>query len=258
MSISENEKKGISGSTLKLIAVVSMLADHTAAVIFPYLLLMNGIYDVSNCSLSYMSGLLERGSVGVIYIAYQIMRRIIGRLAFPIYCFLLVEGFERTRSRLKYGIRLLLFAVLSEIPFNLAFCGMPYASYYQNVFFTLLIGLILMQGMQLVEIKMQNIGISWVFKILLVFGACVLAEAICCDYGANGILAIALLYVFRKNKWEQMIAGCIGFIWEITAPLAFIPISFYSGRKGMNMKYFFYAFYPLHLLLLYGILQFVI
>lgn len=233
----EKQKSGIDAGTLKGIAVVSMLIDHTAAVLFPYLLLEGG----------------EQ-----LYMIYQIMRGVIGRLAFPIYCFLLVEGFEKTRSRWKYGTRLFLFALLSEIPFNLAFCGSVSGPHYQNVFFTLFLSLLLMQGMCMADDRIENKWLNAGGKIALTALLCFLAEQIRCDYGAKGVLAIALLYLFRKNKWEQLLAGCISFSWEITAPLAFIPIAFYNGKKGIGMKYFFYVFYPMHLLILYGILQIMI
>jgi hypothetical protein len=84
----------------------------------------------------------------------------------------------------------------------------------------------------------------------VIFGFALLAELIGCDYGAKGIAAVALLYLFRRDKWEQIIAGCVAFLWEITAPLAFIPVAFYNGKKGLRLKYVFYLFYPLHLLLL--------
>ena len=140
----------INGSTLKLIALISMLTDHTAAVIFPYLMIKYEVYTI-DFSMDYASMALSQGLAGWLYILYQIMRRGIGRLAFPIYCFLLVEGFERTHSRAKYAFRLFLFALISEVPFDLAFHGYRVYLYYQNVFFTLLLGLLMMWAMKELE-----------------------------------------------------------------------------------------------------------
>lgn len=224
------KNKGLSGSTLKIMAMVSMLVDHTAAVLLSSLLTGNEFQKVN-----------------------WIMRYLIGRFAFPIYCFLLVEGFQRTGSRQKYVLRLFLSAFLSEIPFNLAFYGKIWEMSGQNVFFTLGLGLLMLTGMEELEKRCPNIWVVYIGKGLVFLTAASLSELIRCDYGARGIIAIALLYLFRKNKVEQLIAGCIAFLWEITAPIAFIPVAFYNGKRGLGIKYGFYAFYPVHLLLLYGI-----
>lgn len=133
----------MSGSTLKIIALVSMLIDHMAAVLLPYPMMEHGVYYLG-FSLEYAATVLGEGPAGWLYILYQIMRRLLGRLAFPIYCFLLVEGFERTHSRAKYALRLFLFTIISEVPFDLAFNGRIFYTHYQNVFFTLFLGVLMM------------------------------------------------------------------------------------------------------------------
>ncbi len=238
---------GISGSTLKTIAVISMLTDHVAAVLLGYVLTQKGVYSVANISLKYMWEFAQTGMTGRAYFAYQIMRRVIGRLAFPLFCFLLVEGFEKTRSRTRYAIRLLGFALISEIPFDLAFRREIFNPTYQNVMFTLLLGFLMMWAME--ELERRWKGSPLMIAVWgLVFAAAFLAEWGCCDYGAHGMIAIALLYLFRRDRRAQIIAGCIAFLWEVTAPLAFIFIAFYNGKKGRGSKYFFYIFYPAHLL----------
>lgn len=245
------KKAGISGSTLKIIAAVCMLVDHTAAVLLGQILLNNGIYSVTNVSFEYMQELIQTSSIGWVYLAYQVMRRIIGRLAFPVYCFLLIEGFEKTSSRRKYAGRLFLFAMLSEVPFDLAFHSMLFYSTYQNVFFTLFIGFIMIWLMETIEKRCQNLFLKLTGWLVVFLAAAVLMEILYCDYGAHGAIAIALLYLFRKRKLDQIIAGCAAFLWEITAPFAFIFIALYNGKRGLKLKYFFYIFYPAHLLALY-------
>jgi hypothetical protein len=179
------------------------------------------------------------------------MRRIIGRLAFPIFCFCLVEGFMRTGSRKKYAGRLMLFALLSEVPFDLAFWGSYLEFQHQNVFFTLLLGYLMLWGMERLNDRMHQQWMAYLGRLILFLAVAFLAEGISCDYGAKGILALALLYEFRYQKEARLVAGCAAFIWEPAAMLAFIPIGCYSGRKGRQNKWFFYVFYPVHLLLLY-------
>lgn len=224
--------KGISGSTLKIIAVISMLIDHTAAV------LLDPVF-------------LKFGYTQELHIVYIIMRYFIGRMAFPIYCFLLVEGFEKTRSRLRYAGRLFAFALISEIPFNLAFKGSISDFSYQNVFFTLFLGFLTIWGMA----ELEKVKTALVLKAagmgIVFLAAAFAAERLYCDYGTHGIIAVTLLFLFRKNKVTQIIAGCVAFLWEITAPFAFVFVGFYNGKRGLKLKYVFYLFYPLHLLVLY-------
>lgn len=249
--MTETVKKGISSSTLKLIAVFSMLVDHTAAVL---------VWNPLNPEAATIVQNMEMGW-NAQWLIYLFMRYPIGRLAFPIYCFLLVEGFMRTRSVGKYALRMFLFALISEVPFDLAFYGKVWEINGQNVFFTLFLAIAAMAGMEFIREKTgQKLQKQWLIRggqLLWVLAVCVVASLICCDYGAKGVLVVLVLYLFRYNRGTQILAGSVAFAWEITAPLAFIPIHYYNGKKGLQMKYFFYAFYPVHLLVLYGILMWV-
>lgn len=244
-------KKGISGSTLKWIALFSMLIDHSAYVLIVPILVGNGIYSVADSSLAYITELIRQGNVGWYYLAYQIMRRIIGRLAFPIYCYCLVEGLGRTKSRAKYAGRLAILAVLSEVPFDLAFYQTTLEINNQNVFFTLLLGFLMMWGMEKLPELTKNAWLNGLGQMILFFGAGFVAEWISCDYGFKGIIALMMLYLFRYRRGLQILAGCIAFIWEPGALLAFLPVGLYNGTKGKQNKLFFYGFYPVHLLVLY-------
>lgn len=111
-------KKGISGSTLKMIAIVTMLIDHIGAAVLARLLMVNGLGELDQTNTDAIMQWLSAN--GALYWMYTVMR-MIGRVAFPIFCFLLVEGFLHTHDVKKYAMRLGLFALLSEIPFDLAF-----------------------------------------------------------------------------------------------------------------------------------------
>lgn len=232
-------EKGMTGSSLKMIAIITMFIDHTAAVILERVLYGQGL------SAETMN----------LYIVYMVMR-LIGRLGFPIFCFLLIEGFCHTRNVKKYALRLFLFALLSEIPFDLGFIGSAFYWQYQNVFFTLFIGLLVLIGFRFGEER-----IRWGRAFLIVFDFLVLLAGMCAanwlmtDYSGMGVLTIAAMYLFRKNRVLEAGVGCTVLtmmsLSELTAFFTLIPIHMYNGKRGWNLKWFFYVFYPAHILLLY-------
>lgn len=237
--IEQTYKKGWSNSTLKIIAISTMFLDHIGAVLLePYIV-----------SYSFPEWLF--------YI--DTLLRLIGRVAFPIFIFLLLEGVEHTSNRRKYGIQLGIFALIAEIPFNLAINGTWLYIGYQNVMFTLLLGYLAISIYEKDSKKEENFileqGKATINLISLIkwlgIGLCiVIAHIGKTDYGAFGVIAIFLLYRIKKEKKSLCKFGSILFLWEITAPIAFIFISKYNGKRGLKIKYIFYWFYPVHLLLL--------
>lgn len=233
----------LSSSTLKLIAIVSMLIDHVGAAILENIMYYN-YYDLSvevYNNLVYVDNIL----------------RSIGRIAFPIFCFLLVEGFFKTRNVKKYMRNLLIFSIVSEVPFDLAFSRTLISWNHQNVFFTLFLGIsalaILNWSLTLYKNKKIGLVIYSVLSVIAVVASMALAFYMRTDYNAIGVAIIIILYAFRKNRYVQSVLGAASFTWEMPAPFAFIPIILYNGKRGLNLKYFFYAFYPVHLLILYYI-----
>ncbi|MBO6133322.1 MAG: hypothetical protein J6P05_03200 [Lachnospiraceae bacterium] len=209
----------LSSFALKLIASLTMFIDHMGAGIFTRAL-----------------GL-----------------RIIGRLAFPIYCFLLVEGFHHTKDRFKYLQRLIIFAFLSEIPFDLLTRNKILEFEHQNVYFTLSMGL----GLLILLSQEMN----FILKGLLCFGISILALETHVDYRHFGILLILLFELFRDYRPFAVWTTSRVLFWDSAIEgfgvLAHIPISLYNGKRGGNgMKWFFYFFYPGHLLFLYLIRRF--
>lgn len=227
------ESSGISSGMLKIIAIITMLIDHVgAAVVWRYL------NFTGNWSL---------------YPLYYAMRQI-GRIAFPIYCFTLIEGLERTRHRGKYLGRMFAFALISEIPFDLAFKSQVIEFAYQNVFFTLTIALTAMIGLEWVREKNQSPIRQSVLNFLIIASAMILAYVMKTDYDCPGVCCILLMYFLRKNRKAELLVGYMAFLillGEWAAFPAFIALAFYRGRKGFSAKYFFYGFYPVHLLILY-------
>lgn len=246
MQPKNNYHFSITGSTLKIIAILIMLIDHIgAAIVGPLRYSLAQNYPaLSRCFLD----------------LYPVLRNI-GRLAFPIFCFLLVEGFTHTRNVRKYALRLFLFALISELPFDYAFTNSLFAWRHQNVFFTLLIGLLVMIGMSYFEYRECRTKAGQYINVLMQFliavAGLILAKELYTDYGYKGVFLIEVLYFLRLDKKLQTIFGAIAISWEATAPLAFLPIWFYHGERGRQLKYFFYWFYPVHLLIL-GLLRHVV
>lgn len=245
-------RRGITGNTLKWIAVIAMIIDHTAAIILERILMQNGAGNIVDAEAASM--FLEQNAV--LYYTNFVMRIIIGRLSFPIFCFLIIEGFLYTHNVKKYIGRLALFAIISEIPFDLAFSGEFIAWGYQNVFFTLLIGLLVITGFRFVEQKREWNKVLRLFLYLIIIAAgCAAATYLKTDYSMIGVLTIVVMYLFKENKMGAACVGCgtltLMSLTEITTFLSLIPIYLYNKERGKGNRWFFYVFYPLHILILY-------
>lgn len=240
------KKTGLTGSHLKWIAIVTMFIDHIGAF-----LLEKGLLPLV------AGAVLAGNSMEFLPTDYQFWYRFddvlrsIGRVAFPLFCFLLTEGFLHTKNVKKYALRLGLFALISEIPFDLALYNKVFTLSSQNVFFTLFIGLLVLWGLRYFE---ENLPTHLApLRYLAAITGMMAAHFLQTDYAAFGVLLIWLLYEFRNNRLWQCIAGAILTLFHSsTAFLAFLPIYFYNGERGKQLpKYFFYAFYPVHLILLF-------
>lgn len=239
--------RGITGSTLKVIAMVSMLLDHIGVIVLQRMLVQRGLLEVVNGPLY---DAFIAGNAGLYYTL--VVLRCVGRMAMPIFCFLAVEGFLHTRSLRKYLGRLFLFALLSEIPFELAFVGMTPDIGFQNVFFTLLLGLLAIAGIRAAGRMLWPPvwrALAGMWAVVMCGGAAVVLRT---DYDVAGVLAIVALYLFRR--WRVLAAGlgCAALL-EIPALASLVPIGLYNGQRGRGNKWLFYVFYPAHILLLYAL-----
>ena len=206
--------KCISGSWLKVIAMLSMFIDHIA---YYY-----------GCDNPYL---------------YELMRTV-GRIAFPTFAFLLAEGFVHTRNRQKYLISLFAFALLSEIPWMLLNHDGSH-----NVIFTLLAGIL---GLHVIE----NSKSHWITAICvtLIGLATIFSDT---DYSWRGFGLVLIFYMFRGRPELQTLFG-IPLMYEygiLGVLVAFSVIWLYNGERGFIQgkawKYAFYAFYPVHLMMIY-------
>ena len=234
----------LTGAHLKWIALSTMLIDHIGAV-----LLETGPLPLTADAVLAGNSFRYLPADYTFWYTINFILRLIGRIAFPLYCFLLVEGFFHTKSLLKYTLRLGMFALISEVPYDLARSGSPIDFEMQNVYFTLLIGLLVLWAMKELDASLP-VHMAPV-KYLAALTGMMIAEFLQTDYSAFGVLLIVLLFLFHNNRKQQCILGAVSTLWEYTAPLAFLLTWHYNGERGKQLpKYFFYTFYPLHLLLL--------
>lgn len=231
--------KFLSGSSIKLIAILSMLIDHFAAVV------LTRYYSLSS-------------EPEKLYKIYEIMRAI-GRLAFPLFCFFAVEGFLYSKNRFKYLSRLAIFAILSEPAFDMAFSGQWLDFTQQNVMLTIFMGIIgiwLFERIQeIIHSKFGKNPLSYIIGIIPIFAIAHIAHILHSDYGAVGIFTISVIYILNEYKPFAFLVGISVLVLgygqiELSAFWAIIPILFYSGKRGFGLKYFFYLFYPIHLAIL--------
>ena len=267
-----SKKFEITGAALKWIAIITMLIDHIGAAIL-------------EPSIPWDSPDVFDNSIFV----WDSLIRGVGRIAFPIFIFLIVEGFFYTRSRKKYFIRMLMFSLVSEIPFDLAFQSGAFPkggltldspAFFnmesQNVFFTLTLGFLAMWLTETVEGFLNNKiatdanskssiflyrFLLILFIFVIVMGCALAAEYLETDYSSYGVLAIFACYLAKKKSGNyplMMLAPVVVLILMSTSEIpALIDVGLvllYHGTKGKNInKWFFYAFYPVHLLVLWAI-----
>lgn len=208
----------LTGFTLKMIAIAAMLIDHIGHLFFPELIVL----------------------------------RIIGRIAFPIFSFFIAQGYTHTKNKNKYMLRILIFAIISQVPYFLAFEDMLKL----NVLFTLLIALLI------IRLK-ESLGRFEFF----VYAIALLLLSFFSDWGIFGVIYILSFYYFKDNLKKQIISfigitilrsiiiyidtSLISMLVHLGVLLSIPLLLLYNEKKGYNLKYFFYIFYPLHLFILY-------
>ncbi len=198
-----------------------------------------------------------------------------GRIAFPIFAFQIAEGARHTSDFRRYALRLLAFACVSEIPFDLMYASTAFYPFHQNVMFTLLLGLLAVRGLE--RARAERTVKAAALGLLGLLGAWLAGTAGMTDYGGMGVLTVAAFCVFRDFplarlgqavcllllnmvffRGEYISLELLGRVLEIQtqgfALLALVPIWLYGGEKGRGgrvLQYGSYAFYPLHMLALY-------
>lgn len=201
----------------------------------------------------------------------------VGRLAFPIFAYMIVEGFHKTHDRKKYMLRLLISAIISEIPFNLIYEGSWFYPFHQNVLWTFLIAMVAMLVIEKIKEK-KKLYLTILVSVLASVVAFLLGFAVMSDYYGFGVMTVLLFYFTYGKKWYNYVIQLLGMYYihiemfggieylvtigsysffvlnQGIAVLSLIPIWLYNGKQGLynkHIKLIWYAFYPVHMILLY-------
>ncbi|MDE5700117.1 MAG: conjugal transfer protein TraX [Lachnospiraceae bacterium] len=233
----------IRSTGLHILAMVLMLCDHSWAMLFP--------------SAEWLT--------------------CVGRIAYPIFAFMIVEGFFHTHNLRRYLLRLLIWALVSEIPFDLMYASTPFFPYHQNVLWTFLLSLLIISLIERCRLRLKPV-LTVLISAGLAAAGFLIGYMTMVDYYGIGVLTVLTFYAFRKRTWTNRLLQflCLyvlnvkllgGYYYEISvfgltieivqqglALFALIPIWLYQGKQGFHSKafqYFCYAFYPAHMLLLF-------
>ena len=248
-NVTGSGKMDLSAATLHILAMTFMLMDHLWATLLP-------AQEWLTC---------------------------VGRIAFPIFAFMAVEGYFHTHNLKKYLLRMLIFAVISEVPFDLMYGGTWFYPVHQNVIWTLMMGLAGIHLMETVRKKKSTFVYILVSAIVVILGG-LLGTLSMVDYYGIGVLTVFIFYFFRGRKWWCLLGQMLALYWvnvellgglmypirlfgmefelcqQGLALLALLPIWLYRGRQGYHSKpfqYFCYAFYPMHMLVVVLVLNFI-
>lgn len=248
-NVTGSGKRDLSAAALHILAMAFMLMDHLWATLLP-------AQEWLTC---------------------------VGRIAFPIFAFMAVEGYFHTHNLKKYLLRMLIFAVISEVPFDLMYGGTWFYPVHQNVIWTLMMGLAGIHLMETVRKKKSTFVYILVSAIVVILGG-LLGTLSMVDYYGIGVLTVFIFYFFRGRKWWCLLGQMLALYWvnvellgglmypirlfgmefelcqQGLALLALLPIWLYRGRQGYHSKpfqYFCYAFYPIHMLVIVLVLNFI-
>ena len=242
-------------------------------------------WDISSAGLHILAmGLMLCDHLWAMFFPAEEWLTCLGRIAFPVFAFLIAEGYAHTRDLRRYLLRMLVWALLAEIPFDLMYGGSIFYPYHQNVLWTFLLSLLLILLIEKSKSRFRPVlaALAAVGLTVLWF---VLGFVTMADYYGAGILTVLTFHFFRGRNWKSRLGQflCLyilnvkllgGYYYEISlfgfeievvqqgfALLALVPIWLYQGRQGIHgrvFQYFCYAFYPVHMLLLFLVREWVL
>ncbi len=237
----------MTGTNLKIYGCITMLFYTISMSV-----IQNGMIHVNQYGTTELAQALKEDPSLMVLSGWASVFQLIGGLAIPVFAFLLVEGFIHTTSFWRYLLTMLGFAVLSEVPYDLAMNDTLWTLSSQNALFTYAVCLVMLYGLRMFVGKK---GARYRFvQAAMVFAAILWCSFFRCNFGLCTILLTTVYYMLYDQKSLRVLIGCAVSAMYITAPISGYALWNYTGQRGRNInKYVFYALYPLHLLVL-GIL----
>lgn len=236
----------VSVNSLKIAGALLMTLYFFGAAV-----IQNGILQVNRYTPEQLSQLLAEDANAMLWAGIGSMAEIIGMVGISIFAYLAAQGAERTSSMGKYVLSVLVFAIVSEVPYDLAVYGQVWSWESQNTLWTVFIALVTLWLMKYVE---GRGAASYALSAVAAAGGCLWAILLNCRFGWGFVLIASALFLFRRNRVISLIAGLGASLVYLTAAMGFILISMCSGerRTGESSlgKYAYYAYYPIMLLLL--------
>lgn len=220
------------GAQLKYIAFISMLIDHVNNALITPMLDGSGF-------LLYLSNIFS----------------ILGRIAFPIFVFFIVEGFFKTKNRGKYLLTLIVFGIISEVPFDMFTSKTFFNPYWNNMMFTLALCLISIWIIDVLKEKIKSKALWYTVSIIIVIFSGLSAMGLSLDYDYHAVVAAYIFYIFYDKPLIGAGLGYLSIIKEIYSVFGFALTLTYNGKRGKQCKWINYLFYPVHIFIL-GILRF--
>lgn len=228
----------VTTTTLKWYACIMLLFYAISMTV-----IQRGILGMDGLSGVQLQESLAQQSDQMILSSWAVVFQLLGGLGIPVVAFLLVEGFHHTESLRAYLIRMLLFAFLSEVPYDYAMTGTLFYGGSQNLLFTLVLGLIMLYGLRLFEARKA-------MKALIIVAAVLWSLMVKCQFGLCMILLIAVYHLMRDKKEKLLVGGIISLMY-VTGPLSNFVLKQYNRELGEHPnKYLFYCLYPAHLAIL--------
>lgn len=242
----------VSADGLKMFACITMMVQTIGITVIE-----KGLIHLDRYTQAELSQAMAEDSHLMVLAGVGSVMQLVGGLALPIFAFLLVEGFRQTSDYRRYLLTMAAFALLSEVPFDLANSLRPLDWSGQNALVTMCVCLLMLYFLKMVQDKMAQDKMAqdkkWFLRFaaqfVIVLCSVVWVALLRAQYGFCMVLLVAVFYVFYAKNALKIILGILISLLYVTGPLAFYGIGCYNGqRKDKVPKYMYYMLYPLHLL----------